>query len=181
MKHLIPVILALTILSACNNSDADSTKTNADSSNVSAEKLDYPYTLNQPNDWQWGDKKNALMVLKSLKAYETGNIDECASYFGDTVDLRFDQFEKKVTKDSLNAIFTKSRGENKTMEIKMDDWESVISSDKKIEYVSLWYKEIWEDQKGKKDSASMMDDLRIKDGKIVSIDQKMRRYAVNKL
>ena len=78
-------------------------------------------------------------------------------------------------------MFTKSRAALKNMEVKMDDWESVISKDKNTEYVSLWYKELWEDTKGKKDSLVQMDDLRMKNGKIVGIDQKSRKLSAKKM
>lgn len=58
----------------------------------------------------------------------------------------------------------------------MDDWESVKLKDGSREYVSLWYKEITTDKKGKTDSVFVMDDLLIKNGKIVSIDQKIRHF-----
>ena len=50
----------------------------------------------------------------------------------------------------------------KSIDVKMSDWESVISKDKKEEWVTLWYRQKWEDMKGKKDSADIIDDLRIK-------------------
>ncbi len=48
------------------------------------------------------------------------------------------------------------------MNVKMGDWESVVSKDGKEEWVTMWYKQIWEDNKGKKDSADYIDDLRLK-------------------
>lgn len=70
--------------------------------------------------------------------------------------------------------------QEKSMSIKMNDWESVISKDKKTEYVSLWYKEITTDRNGKVDSVECMDDMEIKNGKIVSLNEKQRHYAVKK-
>jgi hypothetical protein len=69
------------------------------------------------------------------------------------------------------------RGELKSFEIKT---ESVISKDKNLEFVSVWYKEIWEDAKGKKDSLFQMDDLQMKHGKIIDIDEKSRKYPAKK-
>jgi hypothetical protein len=69
----------------------------------------------------------------------------------------------------------------KNMSIIMDDFESVISKDRKNEYVSLWYKQKWQDAKGVWDSLSVMDDLKIKDGKIASIDEKIRHYPKKKM
>lgn len=61
------------------------------------------------------------------------------------------------------------------MEVKMDDWESVISKNKKEEWVTLWYRQKWEDMNGRKDSADIIDDLKLKDGKIVRLDEYTRK------
>ncbi len=84
-------------------------------------------------------------------------------------------------KDSLIALFKRSRSEAKSMTIKMEDFESVKSKDGKEEYVSLWYKQIWEDQKGKKDSVECMDDMRIENGKIALLNQKIRHFGSRKM
>jgi hypothetical protein len=142
--------------------------------------MDYPYTVKNPDTWEPGDKKHTLNVLKSLKAFETGNIDEAVSYFGDSVRLRFDELDEKVSKDTLKAMFTRWRGMSKSIKIDMGDWESVKSKAKNEEWVSLWYKQVNEDMSGKKDSLSVMDDLRIENGKIVELDEKTRKFPKKK-
>ena len=57
----------------------------------------------------------------------------------------------------------------------MGDWESVISKDKKEEWVTLWYSQTWEDMNGKTDSLAVIDDLRLKDGKIIRLDEYTRK------
>jgi hypothetical protein len=183
MKKLILFILAGIVISSCNNQGTDAKEVVKDTASAApaATKMNYPYTIDHPDNWDMGSTDNTMAALTSLKAYENGNIDECVKHFGDSVNLEFDSFETKVSNDSLKSMFAKSRGALKSMEIKMEDWESVISKDKSAEYVSLWYKEIWEDAKGKKDSLSQMDDLRMKNGKIVGIDQKSRKYPAKKM
>ena len=85
-----------------------------------------------------------------------------------------------ISNDSLKRMFTKSRGELSALKINMGDWESVISKDKKVEYVTLWYKEIQTDKKGKTDSLSIVDDLKIANGKIVELDQKIQHFPAVK-
>ena len=63
----------------------------------------------------------------------------------------------------------------KNYSIKMQDWESVISKDKTEEYVTLWYREYKENTNGKKDSMDVVNDLKMKDGKIIGLDQYIRR------
>ena len=148
---------------------------------TTVEKLDYAYTLEKPyNDWQPGDQMHAVNVLKSLKAYENGDIGNCITAFGDSIELRFDGYHEKMSNDSLRKMFTKSRGELSGLKIIMGDWESVISKDKKLEYVTIWYKEIQTDKKGKTDSLSIVDDLKIEKGKIVELDQKIQHFPAVK-
>ena len=57
----------------------------------------------------------------------------------------------------------------------MQDWESVISKDKNEEYVTLWYREYQEHKDGKKDSVDVINDIKMKDGKIIGLDQYSRK------
>ena len=180
-KLLIAASVALLVV-GCKPATT-STATTDSSASVSTSApvtYDYAYTIEHPDNWSPGDQQHVVTVLKGLKAFENGDIPGAMASFGDSVKIEFDNMEATLSNDSLKAMFTKERGALKDVKIKMDDWESVISKDKKTEYVSLWYKQIWTDQKGKIDSLECMDDLRIKDGKIVSLNEKTRHYAVKK-
>lgn len=183
MKKLLFFACIAFFVISCNNksessaSTADSTKTDASKS----EELVYPYTLDEPyRDWQPGDKQHAVNVMKGLRAFETGDIDACVATFGDSVELRFDYFHAKLSNDSLKKFFTKERANYNNITIKMGDWESVISKDKKTEYVTMWYKQIWTDKKGKTDSLEIVDDAKIVNGKIVELDEKIQHFPVKK-
>ncbi|HEY1017354.1 MAG TPA: hypothetical protein VGE25_00045, partial [Sediminibacterium sp.] len=69
---------------------------------------------------------------------------------------------------------------NQALIIKMEDFESVISKDKKDEYVTLWYKQIMTDNMGKTDSLAMINDFKIVNGKIVALSEAMRHYPAKK-
>lgn len=183
MKKLILIFTAAVIFYSCNNETETTTDATKDSTTAepAAAKMNYPYTIDHPDNWDMGGNENTMAALSALKAYENGNIDECVKYFGDSVHLQFDNFDERVSNDSLKAMFSKSRSALKSMEVKMDDWESVISKDKSAEYVSLWYTEIREDAKGKKDSLEQMDDIKMKNGKIVGIDEKSRKLPAKKM
>src|SRR5690606_899725 len=101
-------------------------------------------------------QKHAITVMKMLKAWETKNLTECATYFGDSVEFHFDYYHKTLPHDSIMGMLNFSWADYDSVSIKMNDWESVISNDKKEEWVTLWYKQIWVDKKGKTDSASMV-------------------------
>lgn len=157
---------------------ADNSGTPAASTSV---KYDYPYTLDREyQDWQPGDQQHAVNVMKGLRAFETGDIDACIATFGDSVEVQFDYFQAKFSKDSLAKFFTTERARYSNMKIKMDDWESVISKDKKTEWVTMWYKQIMTDKKGKTDSLRVIDDCKIVNGKIVVLDEKIQHFQAKK-
>jgi hypothetical protein len=179
MKKVIFLLVVIMSVASCKD-DATMVKTDSKDSTVSNDYSSYPYSIKNPDTWETGDKQNTLNVLKSLKAYETGNIDEAVSYFADSVRIRFDEMDAKLSKDSLKAMFKQWRSINKTVMVDMHDWESVKSKAKNEEYVSLWYTQSWEDNNGKKDSVSVMDDLKIENGKIVELDEKTRKFPKKK-
>ncbi|MEI9958032.1 MAG: hypothetical protein WDM90_17405 [Ferruginibacter sp.] len=59
----------------------------------------------------------------------------------------------------------------------MQDWESVISADKKEEWVTLWYKEYTTDKKGVVDSLGITNDAKIVNGKVVILDEKIQHLG----
>ncbi|MDB5201929.1 MAG: hypothetical protein JWQ27_1338 [Ferruginibacter sp.] len=181
MKKII-AIACLAAFAACsqNETKKDATTTTVAATDSPATKLDYPYTIDKMPDWEIGDPKNAQLALKALRAYELGNMDESASYFGDTIRFYGDRYEEKLTNDSLKAMFNAQKIAGDVNKIKMEDWESVRSKDGKDEWVSLWYQQITTTKAGKVDSVSVMNDLKFVNGKIVLLDEKLRHYAAKK-
>ena len=179
MKNLILIFFAGVFFTSCDNKGTSTNEATKDTSTkavTSTQKMNYPYTIEHPDNWEIGSNENTMNALMALKSFENGNVDETVKYFGDSVNLRFDGMDKKVSNDSLKAMFTKSRNALKNISIKMYDWESVVSKDKDEEYVTIWYKEIWEDAKGNKDSAALVNDLKMKNGKITELDEYTRKY-----
>ena len=176
MKTLSMISLMAIFFAGCKT-ETSTTATNTDTTKPN---IEFAYKIEHAADnWVPGDLNHVATFLNALKAFETNDIAKCVTYFGDSIVLEFDGFETKVPHDSLESVFTHSRSEYGKMTIKMEDWESVISKDKKTEYVSAWYKQIWTNN-GKTDSLDVMNDARIKNGKIVSISEKTRHYAVKK-
>ena len=180
MKRFLLWSFVLASFSACQNQGGQTTSTESKPDTTKAapaEEIHYAYTVDHPADnWDRGSQKNVELVLNALKAWETGNMDESLKYFGDSVQLSADHFDAKLSKDSLGAMFKRGRSDIASVQIQMEDFESVISKDKSHEYVGLWYIQKWTDKKGKTDSVYHMDDLRIKDGKIIGLDEKTRHY-----
>ena len=185
MRKLL-FISCVVLLAACNN--AATTETKKDSTGTAtatpSEKKTLPemaYTLPEPyKNWQTGDVQNAVTAQAALKGYETGDIAACVKGFGDSVTLRFDGFRAKLSNDSLSKFFAADRANYTSYKVTMYDWESVISEDKKEEWVTMWYKQVMTDKKGKTDSVSVIDDCKMEKGKIVVLDEKTQHFPAAK-
>lgn len=177
MKKLFLFFLAGFAFSSCNNQGTESKEAMKDSTTTttSTTVMNYPFTIDHPDNWDMGSTANTMIALSALKAFENGNVAESMKYFGDSIHLQFDGLDKTMPADSVKAMFTSWRNGYKSLEVKMDDWESVISKDKKDEWVTLWYRQKWEDAKGNKDSADFINDLKLKDGKIIRLDEYTRK------
>ena len=184
MKKLFFIPLLALFVFGCDSKTENTDAASTDSSKTvtaNAAALVYPYTLEEPyRDWQPGDQQHAATAMKALKGYETGDMDACIAGFGDSVEIRFDYYQAKLSNDSLKKFFANQRANYSSMTVKMGDWESVISKDKKTEYVTMWYREIWTDKKGKTDSLAVIDDCKIVNGKIVELDEKIQHFPAKK-
>lgn len=184
MKKIIFPVLLLFVLLSCNdtgNKETLGAENTADDSLVTnADDLDYAYTKTNQSKYVMGDPANIQMVLNSLKAFETNNIDAIVTNFGDTVELNFDNYHAVVSRDSAKTILTNNRAKFETYNIKMHDWETVKSTNTDDEWVSLWYTEVSNENGGKLDSINIMDDVKIKNGKIVEISGYVRRFPSKK-
>jgi hypothetical protein len=177
MKKIISFFLAASILS-CNNQATDTKKAMKDSTataTVSASPIAYAYNIDHPDYWEIGSTANTIIALNSLKAWELGKMDESLKYFSDSVLMQFDGLNKKMSNDSVKAMLSSGWNGYKTISIKMHDWESVMSKDKKEEWVTIWYTQQWETKNAVKDSSTVVNDFQIKDGKIIRLVEYTRK------
>jgi hypothetical protein len=172
MRKLLTVALAATIIFSCKNAEEKKEVTT---------DVTYPYSLEKPDNWDIGSKENTLLVLNAIKAYEDNKIEDCLSYFADTVRWRADYIDMTMGKDSMRNAMTNFRNSIQSIQIKMGDFESVISKDKKDEWVTLWYTEIVTDKTGKTDSLAMVNDIKVVNGKIVELNESVRHFPTKKL
>ena len=141
----------------------------------------YSYTIKKPDNWDInGSSKNTEVAFNALKAFEEHKIDESLSYFGDSVLWKADYMEAKLSKDTLKSIFNSIWNETASLKIEMHDFESVISKDKKDEFVTIWYDQHTTDKKGKNDSLALINDMKVVNGKIVELDEYTRRFKTKK-
>lgn len=166
-KTIFTILTALTIFSSCNNSN----KTDITEKSIAVEN--YPYSINEPDNWETGSTENTMIALSALKAWETGKMDEAVKFFADSMQIKFDGLDQKMSNDGLKVFFGQIW--NKTFKIDMKDWKSVVSKDKSKAVVTVWYRESWTDDAGVKDSIDAVNDFLIKDGKIIGLDNYFRK------
>jgi hypothetical protein len=175
MRKTITLCLLVYIAISCNSSvKKDTTKEDS----VGAHKPGYAYTINKPDNWETGNPQNTALVLTSLKAFENNKLDECVIYFADTVSWKSDYIESKLSRQGLKDLFILSWKDVASMKINMQDFESVISKDKKDEYVTLWYMQTVTDKKGKTDSIFISNDVKLENGKITELNETIRHFPV---
>ena len=104
IKQLLMLLIGGALLTACNNAGTSSDNASKDAAPVTAneQKMDYPYSIEHPDNWQTGSQQNTLNVLKALKSWENKNMDESITYFGDSVEVAFDGIDKKVSRKNLS-------------------------------------------------------------------------------
>lgn len=172
MRKFVAITLMAALIFGCKN---------AEEKKEVASNVTYPYSLEKPDNWDIGSKENTLLVMNALKAFEDNKVEDCLSYFADTVRWRADYMDQTLSKDSLRVAMTNLRNSIQAVQVKMGDFESVISKDKKDEWVTLWYTEIVTDKTGKTDSLAMVNDIKVANGKIVELNESIRHFPTKKL
>jgi hypothetical protein len=172
-QFMIFIVTCFGFLSCNTEPKPDTSKTD---SAVVKEAIVYPFTPKYSLNWQPGDERNALLVLNCLKNYVAGDIRGAMADFADTATFIADKFHFSGSKDSLASILGGMRSEMFSVSKVFDTWITTFYPDKNDTWVTLWYTEKWADKKGKMDSLYYMDDVLIKNGKIVEYDEKQRRF-----
>lgn len=174
MKKLMLVFLCGMALS-CNNAAKEDKKETATAATETTAP-DYPYKIKQPDNWEIGSSANTMNALTALKKWEEGKMDESITYFGDSIKMQFDGLEKKMAKDSAKTMLAGAFAAYKNVKVVMHDWESVISKDKKEEWVTVWYTQSWDTPKSGRDSVAIINDMEFKNGKIVTLAEYTRKF-----
>ena len=178
MKQFIAIICLTVTIAGCNNA---STTTSGTDSTATASETALPFKLDKPyKNWQIGSTENVVAAMGALKAFSDKDFKALANGLGDSVALKFDYFHATLSRDSTIAMFTAQRALYNDYVITMYDYESVISADKKDEYVTMWYKQSWKDAKGVADSVSVVNDCKMKNGKMIELDEKVQHYPQKK-
>jgi hypothetical protein len=184
MKQLIVIICLGIAFAGCNNAGTKESSSGTDSTGTAtkpAAEVTLPYKLEKPyRNWQMGGTENVVAAMGALKAFVDKDFTALGALTGDSVQVRMDYFAGKLSRDSAVKLFTDARGRYNDLVITMYDYESVISADKTDEYVTIWYKEAWKDEKGVADSLSIVNDFKMKGGKMIELDEKVQHYPAKK-
>lgn len=182
MKQMFVITCLAISLASCNN--ASTTQSTTDSTGTAAKTVAepvLPFKLVRPyRNWQMGSNENVVAAMGALKAFVDKDFTAVAAAMGDTVEIRMDYYADKLSRDSAVKIFTGARATYNDLVVTMYDYESVISADKKDEYVTIWYKETWKNDKGVADSLNIVNDFKMKDGKMVELDEKVQHFPAKK-
>jgi hypothetical protein len=177
-KSLFLVFLSVAFFGCGSEPKNDEAKTD---STAKKEPLVYPFTAKYSLNWQPGDEKNAVLALTSFKKYVDGDVKGAFDYFSDSIEFIMDKFHFVGKKDSLVAMMTPMRAQMASMSVQPDTWITAYYPDKKETWVTVWSTQTWTDKKGKMDSIYLVDDILIKDGKILEVDEKQREFPVPKM
>ena len=180
MKQIFAFFCLAFALTACNNAETKTAETTTTEAAAAAD-VTLPYTLTEPyKDWAIGSKENVAAAMAGLKAFVDKDFTALAAATGDSIQLDFDYFQAKLSRDSAMKFFADARNMYNDLVVTMGDYVSVISADKKTEWVTLWYKQSWKDAKGVADSMNVVNDIRMENGKMVQLDEKVSHYQKKK-
>jgi hypothetical protein len=182
MKQFIVIICLAVALASCN--DATTTGTGTDTAGAvlkTAGAANLPFPLKKPyKNWQTGSTENIAAAMNALKAFVDNDFKALAAAIGDSVELHFDYYGATLSRDSAINMFTAQRAQYNDLTITMWDCVSVISADKSEEWVTMWYKQRWKNNKGVADSLFVNDDCKMKNGKMIQLDEMTSHFPAKR-
>jgi hypothetical protein len=182
MKQFMVITCLAFMLASCN----DAKKDNKDSGLTKVEgvplaEVKLPIPLEKPyRNWQIGSTENVVVAMNSLKTFIDKDFTAMAATIGDSLYVDFDNYQAKMSHDSAVNWFTAMRPMYNDLKVTMYDYVSVISGDKSEEWVTFWYKQWWKNDKGVADSMNVTDDIKLKNGKMIELDEKTSRFQAKK-
>ncbi len=163
---------------SCNNSKTEPAAgaTEIKDSTATTTTVDLPYTASYSSTFNTDIPDADLKtVLVSYKDWADGNMANVAKAYADSLQwMRADGQVYANPKDDIMKLWTAYRDSLSSITIDMQGWEKMHSIDKKDNWIATWYKEIDTYKSGKADSGYYHDLNRIKDGKIVLLEQYKR-------
>jgi uncharacterized protein YcfL len=169
-KYLLLLILPV-LMVACK----PKTKTNL--SPPPTASTDYPYKIKNPDYWLMDTSHaNTMVALRCLKSFETNDTVTMKGSLADTIEFNYDGGTFKGNFTQFGQAIAAETASMKNIKLDVKDWESVVSKDAKESWVTVWYIQKWDDGKGKADSVSLINDIQLKGGKIIKINEYARHF-----
>jgi hypothetical protein len=177
MKQIFAFLCLVFAFDSCNNADTKTAEATTTPDAVAPAEVTLPYTLSAPyKNWSIGSNENVVAAMNGLKAFVDKDYAALAAATGDSLQLDFDLYQAKLSRDSAMKFFADARNMYSDLVVTMHDYVSVVSADKKYEWVTLWYKQSWKDAKGVADSVNVVNDIRMENGKMVQLDEKVSHF-----
>jgi hypothetical protein len=131
-----------------------------------------PFKATYSSNFKMGDPKYSQQVLVLWKDYEQNTLDKHSSWFADTASIAF--ADGKITKGRANLIAgaKAARGAVKNYKCTIAAYMSLISVDKKKQWVAIWGTDEYTDKNGKAVKVNLQEIWGFnKDGKIDYMSQ----------
>jgi hypothetical protein len=152
--------------SSCNNNNPATTETQ-ETQESKTSKPNLPYTKSSKFNWAFNqDQKNEANVLNVFRAMEQLDHETIGKYTADSIESNIDGVKFKGTRAQIMQLNKDFFATLNTLKVVPTDWRSVVNDDKTEEWVSVWFTQHWEDNKGQKDSVNVFNDIKLKNGKI---------------
>ena len=117
---------------------------------------------------------NIIIALKALKAFEKDDTAEMRKYYTDSLMAEFDGCTFLGPRSQYLTRVKMLRDSLKNLSIKLYDYQSVSSKDRKEAWVTIWTLRSFANSQGKLDSLEYVQDMQFKNGKIVKTGEYVR-------
>ncbi len=172
MKMIMRLASVALIASSCTTPDKPAAET------APVTTITFPYTpLYSSNVNQDISDEDLLMVLKSYKDWETGDMQSLRTAFADSIEYNgWDGTYYSGPTETLLQQWVPSRDSMSNVKIEMAVWTKNNFPDKKEKNITVWYTETDTYKDGRVIKFDMHDINEVKDGKIVWYAQYRRGY-----
>lgn len=83
-------------------------------------EVQLPIPLEKPyRGWQIGSTENVVAAMNALKAYIDSDFTAFAALTGDSIELSFDNFQAKLSRDSAMKFFAADRPKYKDLAVRL--------------------------------------------------------------
>lgn len=180
MKRLLILLTVISIFMACNNEKKKDDKTGDDKKDTKmSENVNLPYKADY-SDFKIGDPNHTKMILDFYKAFEENRMDDGKPMLADTVTVNFADGNKFTgSRDSLVSMGKQFRSSYSAYSITIDACMAVHSNEKNEDWVLIWDRTYFTDQKGKADSLGGHAYWQIKKGKIAFWGEQQAKLAAS--